>query len=253
MKCHQRLIRESTPPEPDEDIKRALAKDFTHASVREIDYTTAKPLILKHEYLGTMGSPRWMIGLYFGECLAGVESFGTSAGTRVNEAVAGIENAKYVCELIRGCCLPWTPKDCPSWFISRACRFMADKYDKHLFVAYADERAAEVGQIYSALGWTYTGYTQASQQFVLNGKTRDCRQIQNLARDGRAKTGEQQRYRRSRAEQWALLESQGAYLVPGVAKHRFVGVYGSDTERKRLREAMKLPSLPYPKRCDVEA
>ncbi len=49
MKCHQRLIRESSPPEPDEDIKRELAKDLTHASVREIDYATAKPVILKHE------------------------------------------------------------------------------------------------------------------------------------------------------------------------------------------------------------
>ena len=66
MKCHQRIIRETSVPEPDEEIKRALAQDFSNASVREIDYETAKPLVMQFEWLHSMGSGRWFWGLYFG-------------------------------------------------------------------------------------------------------------------------------------------------------------------------------------------
>ena len=249
MKCHQRKIREEAPPEPDEEIKRALAQDFTHASVREIDYATAKPLVMQYEWLRSMGSGRWFWGLYFEEHLAGIEVFGTSAGTRVAESVAGIENANRVCELVRGLCLPWSHPHSASWFIPHACKLMVERYGKNIFVAYAtEEGGGEVGQIYSSLNWTYTGHTQAAQQFALDGKIRDCRQISNLARDGRPKKGEPQKYRRSRAEQQQLLLEQGAVFSPGTPKHRFVGVYGPPATVKQLHRALKLPSLPYPKR-----
>ena len=248
MKCHQRIIRETSVPEPDEEIKRALAQDFSNASVREIDYETAMPLVMQFEWLHSMGSGRWFWGLYFGEHLAGVEVFGTSAGTRVAESVAGIENANRVCELVRGLCLPWAHRYSASWFIPQACKLMAEKYGKNIFVAYATDAAGEVGQIYSSLNWIYTGRTQAAKQFVVHGKIRDSRQISNLDRDGTPKKGEPQKYRRSRAEQKQLLLEQGAVFIPGAPKHRFVNIYGSPLMAKGLHKALKLPSLPYPKR-----
>jgi hypothetical protein len=217
--------------------------------VREIDYKTAKPLVMQYEWLHSMGSGRWFWGLYFGDYLAGVAVFGTSAGTQVAESVAGIENANRVCELVRGLCLPWAHPHSASWLIPRACKLMAEQYGKNIFVAYADERGGEVGQIYSSLNWIYTGLTQAAQQFVLDGKTRDSRQVSNLARDGRVhRKGETQKYRRTRAEQRQLLLEQGAVFIPGTPKHRFVNIYGSPQMLKGLRKALKLPSLPYPKR-----
>jgi hypothetical protein len=249
MKCHQRVIRESATPEPDEDIKRELAKDFTHASFREIPYAEAKPLVLKYEWLGTMGAARKWVGLFFGEHLAGVEGFGATAGTRVAESIAGVENASRVCELVRGLCLPWAHPNSASWFIPRACDLMDKKYGWNLFVAYATEAAGEFGQIYSSLNWIYTGFTRPAQQFILNGRIHDSRQVSGLARDRRDhRDGEPMKYRRSRAEQKALLLEQGAVFLPGTPKHRFVGVYGPPATVKRLRRALKLPSLPYPKR-----
>jgi hypothetical protein len=116
-------------------------------------------------------------------------------------------------------------------------------------VAYADERAAEVGQIYSALNWIYTGTTQPSQQFVLDGKVHDCRQVSGLTRDRRGhREGEPMRYRRSRSEQKVLLLEQGALFFSGTAKHRFVGIYGPPATVKRLKKALKLPSLPFLRR-----
>jgi hypothetical protein len=249
MKCHQRVIRESAAPEPDEGIKRNLAQDFTHASFKEITYAVAKPLVLKYEWLGTTGAARKWVGLFFGEHLAGVEGFGATAGTRVAESIAGVENAGRVCELVRGLCLPWAHPHSASWFIPRACRLMDERYGWNLFVAYATEAAGEFGQIYSSLNWVYTGLTQPSQQFLLNGKLHDSRQVSGLARDRRGhREGEPMKHRRSRAEQRQLLLEQGAVFMSGAPKHRFVGVYGSPAMEKRLRRALKLPSLPFPRR-----
>lgn len=249
MKAYQRIIRETAPPEQDEGVKRELAKDFTRASVREIDYATAKPLVMRYEWLRSMGSARWCFGLYVGEHLGGVCCFGATAGTRVAESVAGSENAHTVCTLVRGCCFPWTPKNSASYLISEACKQMSKNYAKHLFVAYGTEEAGELGQIYSSLNWTYTGTTQPAQQFVLNGRLHDSRQVSGLARDRRDhREGEPMRYWRSRSEQKLLLLEQGALFVPGFAKHRYIGVYGSPGTVKRLKKALKLPSLPFPRR-----
>jgi hypothetical protein len=249
MKAYQRFIRESAPPEPDEDIKRELAKDFTHASVREVDYATAKEIILRYEWLRSMGSTRWAFAVYFGGFIGGVSCYGSTMGTHAHESIAGIENADRVCTLVRGACLPWTPTGTASYLISRACRMMSDKYGKNLFVAYATEEAGEIGSIYSGLNWIYTGKTNPTEVFSLNGKIYDTKQVSNMARDFRKRgRGEPTKFLRSRAEQKQLLIEQGAMFHPGFPKHRFVGVYGSDTMRRRLGEAMKLPSLPHPRR-----
>jgi hypothetical protein len=247
MKCYQRVIRESALPEPDEEIKRELAQDFSHATVREIPYALAKPLVMQHEWLHSMGSARWCWGLFFGEHLGGVEGFGSTVGTHTFESIAGIENAPLVCTLVRGCCLPWTPKGSASYLVSRACQGMA-KYGKHVFVAYATEEAGEVGTIYSALNWTYTGKTNPAQVFSLNGTIYDSKQVSNMARDFRNRKGEPTKFLRSRAEQNKLLLEQGAMFHPGFSKHRFVGIYGPPLTVKRLKAAMKLPSLPHPRR-----
>ncbi len=246
MICHQYLIRAQAAPEPNEDVKRELARDFSRASVREIDYETAQPLVMRYEWLQTM-SGRWFVGLYFGEFLAGVEAFGFTAGTRVAESVAGIENAHRVCELVRGLCLPWAHPHSASWFIPRACRLMAEKYGKNFFVMYADQRGGEIGTIYSAINAIYTGRTQPAQQFrTPDGRTHDARQVSGLARDRRGGT---LKYRHSRQTQKLLLLEEGAEFVPGTAKHRFVLISGSPTVRKRLRKALKWPSLQHPKRA----
>ena len=251
MKAYQRMIRETAPPEPDEEIKRELTRSFDSASFREISYETAKPLILKYEYLRSMGSARKFVGLFFGEHLAGVEGFGATSGTRVCESVAGIENANRVCELVRGLCLPWAHPNSASWFIPKACRLMADNYGWNFVVMYADERGGEYGTIYSAINAIYTGKTSPAQQFITrDGKTYDSRQVSGLARDRRGGT---LKYRHSRQAQKLLLLEDGAEFQPGTAKHRFVLISGSPITRKRLRKALKWPQLPlYPKRPTSE-
>jgi hypothetical protein len=108
-KCHQRVIRErlAEQPEPDLEEKRRLAVDFKNAAVREISFAEARNIILRNEYLGSMGTSEWNWGLFFGSYLAGVCCFGRTAGTKVAESVCGAEHAPKVVSLVRGCCLHW--------------------------------------------------------------------------------------------------------------------------------------------------
>jgi hypothetical protein len=91
MKAHQRLVRELRAKLPDPLLKetRKLARDFSQARVEQISYDVAKNVILRNEYLGSMGSASHCFGLYFGEYLASVVCFGSTAGTKVAASVCG--------------------------------------------------------------------------------------------------------------------------------------------------------------------
>ena len=155
-KAFQRVIRERMAKEPDPLLteKRALAKNFSTASVREVSLEDARNVIVAHEWLGTLGSPEFAYGLFFGEHLAGVVCFGSTAGTNVKASVCGSEHAQKVLVLTRGCCLPWadpprTSSDgrvhggaAASYLISGACRQLATR-GYHVFIAYADPEAGD--------------------------------------------------------------------------------------------------------------
>jgi hypothetical protein len=167
-KAHQRLIREQHALEPDPliDEKRALAASLKNAVVREIDRKTAKPIILKYEWLGTMGTTDFQFGLFFGERLAAVECFGRTAGTKTAESICGKEYAHLVKTLNRGATVHWAHPHAGSFAISHSCRLMAQK-GYHIFVAYGDPAADEIGSIYQGCGWNYCGtVSSGSSSFV---------------------------------------------------------------------------------------
>ena len=174
-KAHQKHIRDSHANEPDLFIeeKRELAASLKNAWVREIDYQAAQEIILKYEWLGNMGTTRHAFGLFFGDYLAGVTCFGITGGTRTAESVCGPEHADTVATLVRGACVHWAHPHSASFLISKSCRLMAE-HGKHVFVAYSDPAAGEVGTVYQASSWLYCGTTAGgtrNQQFRwLGGK-----------------------------------------------------------------------------------
>jgi hypothetical protein len=260
MICHQRVIRDAAAPEPDEELKRELARDFSNATVRQITREEAKPLILKYEWLGTMGSARWFYGLFFGPYLAGCEAFGSTVGNHVASSIAGKKHASRVCELIRGCCVPWADNPveskgrihtgrAASHLINEACKRMAEEHNRNIVVAYSDPRAGEIGICYQATNFMYTGRTSPTEQFKMpDGSVHDCKQLSNLSRDRCDRRGLTLSYKHSRETQRLMLLEQGAEFFMGAAKHRYVLISGDRRTRKMLRTAMILESLPYPKR-----
>jgi hypothetical protein len=259
-KAHQRLIRERHAIEPDSLIeeKRALAASLKNAWVREISKSAAKEIILKYEWLGNMGTSDYAFGLYFGRHIAGAVCFGRTAGTKTDASVCGKEYAHLVKTLNRGACVHWTHPNSASFLISHACRLMAQK-GYHIFVAYADPSAGEIGTIYQACGWTYCGtVTSGSSSFVWAGKPiakdpfwgtfkdgrlRDERNIHHAIRRG-------YRIECTRYQKRMQMIREGFVFLKSQPKHRYVAFYGDRATVATLKAALKWEVFAsYPKRA----
>jgi hypothetical protein len=246
-KAHQRLVREHRAklPDPLLEEKQKLAADFTHARVEQISYDIAKNVVLANEYLGSMGSVTHCFGLYFGEHLGSVVCFGSVAGTKVAASACGPEHAEKVKVLVRGATEPWAHKHSASHLIAKACDLMVAK-GYPIVIAYSDPAGGEVGQIYSAVNFLYTGMTNGKEQFTApDGRVRDSRQIHGLTRDRR--NGEL-KYKRTRAEQRQLLIEEGCQFERVGGKHRYVHFAGSRRTKRLLRKALNWEVLPHPRR-----
>lgn len=255
-KAHQRLIRERLALEPLIDEKTALAASLRNAWVREIDHETAKTIILRYEWLKTMGTTDFQFGLYFGEHLAGAVCFGRTAGTKTAQSISGKEYAPLVKTLNRGACAHWSHPNSASFLISHACRLMAQK-GFHIFVAYADPSAGEIGTVYQACGWNYCGTvsTEASS-FVWAGKPVAKDPIWGTLKDGRVRDERcihhsiRRGYRVecTRGEKRLRMIREGFVFLKSPAKFRYVGFYGHRELTAVLRLALKWSTLPYPRR-----
>lgn len=250
-KCHQRVIREQMAEQPEPDLveKRKLAGSMKNALVKRIDYETARNLVLANEYLGSMGSTEKAFALYFGPYIAGVACFGRTAGTNVATSICGFEHADKVITICRGCCCWWAHPHSGSFLLSAACREMT-KLGYHLFVAYSDPTAGELGVLYQACNFLYCGTTNPREKFrTPDGKIYDARQVHCLTRD---RTIGVLKYKRDRAEQKQILQKQGCeFFVEGDRKHRYVGIYGDRHMKRTRRRALQWKVLPYPKRPQV--
>ncbi len=216
---------------------------------------------MKFEWLGNMGSTTTAFGLFFKhpvtgvEYLAGAACFGSTAGSRVAESVAGKENARRVSTLVRGACVHWSHPHSASYLINAACRLMARDYGKNIFVAYSDENAGEVGTVYQAANWDYCGRTGASMQFrTPGGQVRDIRHVSGMRRDRTGwKPGGPMKYKTSWAETKERLLASGCVFFKGKSKHRYVHVAGDKRLVRKLRKAIRWPKMPYPKRRAIDA
>lgn len=257
-KAHQRLIRELHAQEEDPliDEKKSLAASLKNAWVREIDRKTAETIILKYEWLGNMGTTDCAFGLYFGQHLGGVECFGRTAGTRTAASVCGKEYSHLVKALVRGACLHWAHDHSASFLINRSCKLMVEK-GFHIFVAYSDPEAGEVGTVYQACGWFYcgtvaggsTGFRWPGKPITKHpmwgtfkdGKIHDARNIHHSIRRGF-------RIECSRGEKRQQMVEEGFEFLRLPPRHRYVGFYGDKATVATLRAALRWQSFLYPKR-----
>src|SRR2546425_3084051 len=179
-KAHQRIIRERAallePREPLPSLKGC--------TVRRLDKATAKPIILRYEWLGTMGRPRACYGLRApnGELL-GVVTFGIPAGDE-SRNICGPAHRDRAIALERGACVHYAPKNAASFLIRHACKLAHREFGWSIFSSYADPSAGEVGTVYQAANWLYVGQNvgrrpgMIRRQFIKpNGKVVDERAL----------------------------------------------------------------------------
>jgi hypothetical protein len=194
MKAWQRKIREK---EAQKDPRPVVGLE--NAIVVEISYEKAKEIILKYEWLHSMGSSERCVALILDGELAGVVCFGKTGGTETAKSVAGEEWAQHVVTLCRGACAHWAHPHSGSFLISAACKLMASsgrttKNGKvfppsFIFVAYADSDAGEIGTLYQSCNWVYAGKTSGALMYRdATGKLRDSKLIHSATRSRKGRS-----------------------------------------------------------------
>lgn len=231
MLAHQYLIRLHKKAAAASADVPEYAGDIAGADVRPISYQQAKSVIADYEWLGNMAQrTTHCFGIFFGYHLGGVACFATPNTMQAAIGVAGAEHADQVKVLSRGACVWWAHPHAASKLISRSLRWMTANTPFRIFLAYADPRAGEIGTVYQASNWLYTGQTNGDIEYLINDKWRSGRSARHKS------------YVRKGID-YRTLPSRRA---PG--KYRYIWIGGSFSERKAILAALKYPVLSYPKR-----
>jgi hypothetical protein len=202
-------------------------------TVRRVDAAVAKPIILRYEWLGTMGRAAACYALFSpSDEILGVACFGWPAGAESRD-ICGKEHRALAIALERGACVHYAPKNAASFLISRAVRLVSAELGVAIIYAYADPAAGEIGTIYQALGWRYIGQGVGRT----SGRPRD----RFRRPDGRIV--DERVLRHSGVK---LADVSGWARVQARPKHKYVTFLGPNAEG--LAAACRYPALPYPKR-----
>ncbi len=227
-KAFQRHIRElSAELDP-----RAQLTSLDGARVEKITREDAKSIILRYEWLGTLGrGTRAFYGLRIGSDLLGAIVFGTGTSHAARN-ICGPEYIPQTVCLQRGACVHYAPKNAASFLIRHACRQAYQDHGWKVFFAYSDAQAGEVGTVYQAANWFYIGSGM--------GRSRGNAHTGWLTPNGTVVSS------RNRALTKKQCLALGYTPILEKPKGRYVWFEGE--EREELRAKCLYEFKPYPKR-----
>ncbi len=164
-KAHQRIIREEIASNPPLSLfpDRPDVIDIKKAIIKEISFETAKKIILRYEWLGTMGTTQLHYGIYFNGHCAGVACYGYFQAMNRNgynhpyEPYVGASYAEKGIQLSRGACVHWAHPHSASFLISGSLK-RVKKLGYKYAIAFSDPEAGEIGTVYQATNWHYLGF-----------------------------------------------------------------------------------------------
>jgi len=178
--------------------------------VRLITREETKLFILDIHYAHRMPSISYAFGLFDGEELIGVCTYGKPASPSLCVGVCGKENSKYVWELNR-LVLKYNRPNEASWFVSRTLKMLPRPM---IIVSYADTAQNHEGIIYQATNFYFTGTTKPRTDMA-------------------GKDGKHSRHHLG----------DKTKRVYRSAKHRYIKFIGSKVEKKRFLKALNYPII----------
>lgn len=245
-KAHQREIREKRESQNlDADLFGNWWEDVDisreNAEFREVDYRTAKRVILDYEWLGTMPSGmKFAYGLYFDGCIAAVECFTDSkAGSMYT-----FKGYPAIC-LARGACVHWAPKWSASCLISESMKAIdGDIY--YFCIAYSDTDAGEIGTVYQASNWTCTGEVVNEYWQAPDGRRFDRAHHRDRAK--RKVNGKYQVLNDDHKREYDVMIKDGWKYITGGKRYQYVYPLGNKKQRKERKRILSEYAKKYPHR-----
>lgn len=170
-------------------------------------------LLHKH-YARRLPSISFAFGLYEGNILTGIVTYGMPASPFLCIGVCGKQNKDHVIELNR-LCVDSKTKNATSFLVSNSLQMLPKP---SIVVSYADTAQNHIGYIYQACNFLFTGTTKERTDMAGN----------DGAHSRHNKGDRENRINRS-------------------AKHRYVFFVGSKKQKQKLRKDLMYEVLDYPK------
>ena len=182
-------------------------------TVKPVTYHDTLPFLLGVHYARRVPCIQYAFGLYEGDILVGVVTYGKPASPFLCKGVAGEKNRHLVIELSR-LVVVTDSMNAASFLVGQSLR----QLPKGLFVvSYADTGKVHIGYVYQATNFLYTGLSVKYNDLFMEGK--HSRHL-DVCKDSCVKK-------------------------PRSRKHRYVTFTGKD--KKTMRSLLLYPVLPYPK------
>ena len=188
---------------------------------------------LRVHYAKRIPSISYAFGLFEGQDMLGVVTYGTPPSPSLCEGVAGKANASNVLELNR-LALARPVKNGPSFLVAHSLKLLPKP---SIVVSYADCEQGHVGYVYQATNFLYTGLSAKRTDWKVRGMEHlHSKTISDMA-DGQESPVE---YMRARF-------GDDFYLEDRPRKHRYVYICANKKDRKRIFSELMYQTEPYPK------
>ena len=201
-------------------------------SVRAIPSSDAYPLILHEHYARRKPSISNAFGLFEGEELVGVCTFGSPPSTTLKRGLVGSGFPYGFIELNR-LCLLHNRKNEASMLVARSLALLPKPL---LVISFADTSRAHVGTVYQATNAIYLGLSSKRTDWALRSRPNlHGKSISDQFKGADAAA-------RARAHY-----GDDFYLKPRPLKHRYVWLLGGKRDLREMLACLKHPAQPYPK------
>jgi hypothetical protein len=172
-------------------------------------------------------------GLFIGDFLEGVVTYGTPPSAPQRDGLAGKEFAKHTLELNR-LVLMRNFKNDASFLISKSLRLLNRNA---IIISYADTEQNHNGIVYQASNFTYHGLSAKRTNWTVRGK-------ENL--HGLTIADEFKGYK-NRSVWMKMKYGDNFYLRERPRKHRYIKLIGTKGFRAKAAKALKYKQESYPK------
>ena len=206
---------------------------MTKLRVSAVTRNAVKPYLIDRHYAGRMPSISYAFGLFDGDDLIGVVTYGTPAGASQREGLLGKEHADIVLELNR-LCLKHNRKNEASFLVAHSLKMLPRP---RVIISYADSAQGHIGTVYQASNAIYLGLSEKRTDWSLHSKPHLHGQT----------VSDEFRGQPNRAALMRAKYGDDFYLKPRPRKHRYAFIIGSKKERRDLRKAIRYTEQPYPK------
>lgn len=202
--------------------------------VRQVTRTDCAPYIIEIHYAARWPSISYAFGLFLGDELVGVCTYGTPASSTLRKGIAGLPNASKVLELNR-LCLKNNKKNEASVLVSKSLKLLPKN---SIVVSFADTEQGHIGYVYQACNFTYHGLSAKRTDWKVRGM--EEKHGQTIADEFRGLPNRAARMREKYGDDF--------YLKPRSRKHRYIYITGNKKERNKLYPEIKYAQKPFPKK-----